>query len=87
MLLQVPPDREPADPGKRPVRQRGIRVPRLELDTVPERQDLVGEVEANPLEPGDRSEARMAEHEGAARGCDRLILRDVPAMRRRHELG
>ena len=58
-------DREPAAPRERPVRQGSVGVVRLDLDGMPQGQGLVGEVEADPVEPGDGSQAGLAQDEGA----------------------
>ena len=59
-------------PGRRPTRKPstagGVRVVRLDLDGVPERQHLVGKVQADLLQARDRPEARLAKDEGARRG-------------------
>jgi hypothetical protein len=65
MVAQVAPDREPAGPGERPVRQGGIGVVGLDLDRVPEWEDLVGQVKADLVESGDGSKAGVAEDEGS----------------------
>ena len=63
VLAQVPADREPARPGERPVRQGRVRIIRLDLDGMPERQDIVSQLEPDLLEPRDRSKAGVAQDE------------------------
>jgi hypothetical protein len=61
--LEMATDRESAGPRERPVGQGRLHVVRLDLDGTPERQDLVGQVETDALEPGDRLEVGMAKDE------------------------
>ena len=65
MVAQVARDRQATAPGERPVRQGGVRVARLHLDGVPERQDLIGQVQPDLLDVGERPKACLAKDEGA----------------------
>ena len=68
VLAQVVRDAQSTAPCKRPVGQRGIRVRRLHLDGVPQRQDLVGEVQADRFQPGDGPEPPVPKDERALAG-------------------
>ena len=67
MLGEVARDGQAAAPGERPVGECGVRVAGLDLDGVPQRQHLVGEVQADALEPRDRPNAGVAQDEPAVR--------------------
>ena len=81
VLAQVPADREPARPRERPVREGRVRIVRLDLDGVPERQHLVGQVEADLLETRHGTEARVAQDEGTGRGGHHRTLPAVEPQR------
>ena len=68
VLAQVPRDRQPTRPRERPVGERGVRIVGLDLDRVPQRQHLVGQVEADRLQPGHGPEPRVTEDERALTG-------------------
>jgi hypothetical protein len=75
MLKRIGPCRvSTGSPGQRPLilgaeagpavqatasTQRRVRVVRLDLHGMPEREDMVGEVESDPLEAGDGSTIRV----------------------------
>jgi hypothetical protein len=63
VVRQVARDREAAGPGEGPIRQRRVRVAGLELDRVPQRQHLIGQVQPDVLEPGDRPQVGLAQDE------------------------
>ena len=67
MLGEVARDGQPAAPGERPVGERGLGIVGLDLDRVPQRQDLVTEMETDPVDARDRPEPSVAEDEGAGR--------------------
>ena len=67
VVAQVRREGEPAAPGERPVRQGGVRVVGLDLDRVPQRQHLVGEMEPKVLDAGYRPKARVTKDERARR--------------------
>ena len=73
VLAQVAADREAAGPRERPVRQGGVRVAGLDLDGMPQRQHLVGEVEADLLEARDRPQPWCGE--ATNERCDLAIAR------------
>ena len=77
VFAQVPPEREPAGPRERPVRQRGIRLAGLDLDGMPERQGVIGEVQADLLETRHGTESSVTQDEGAGRGGHRWTLLGV----------
>ena len=68
VVAEVPPDREPAAPRERPVRERRVKVVRLDLDGVPERQHPVRQVEPDLLEARHAPEPRVTQDEGAGGG-------------------
>jgi len=78
MLVQVARDREPAAPGERPVRERRFRIAGLDLERVPQGQDLMREVQPDLFEPRDGADPRVAQDERAGgirhriRPCGRL---------------
>ena len=57
VVAQVPPDGEPAAPGEGPVRERRLGIVGLDLDVMPERQHIVGQMKSDRLETRDRREA------------------------------
>ncbi len=57
-----PPDQANAQYGT-----RSIRVVRLDLGGMPERQDVVGQVEADASEAGDRPKAGVPQDERTGR--------------------
>ena len=65
MVAEVACDGQPARPGERPVGQGGVRVATLDLDGAPERQHVIGQVQADPVEPGNRSKPGLPQDEGA----------------------
>ena len=52
VIGEVARDRQPAAPRERPVGEGGVRIAGLDLDGVPQRQDLVTEVETDASMPG-----------------------------------
>ena len=54
-----------------PVGERRVRIAGLHLDGMPQRQDLVGKVEPQLLEPWDGAQPRVAEDERASRASHR----------------
>jgi len=68
VLAQVPADGEPAGPRERPVGERGIRVARLYLDGMPQRQHVVSQMEFDLLKPstGRRCVWRRTKERGEA---------------------
>jgi hypothetical protein len=80
VLVQVSPDRKPARPREGPIGECRIIVPCLQLNGVPERQHLIGHVEADLLEPGHGPQGRVAKDEGAGGSSHAATL---PAHRRK----
>src|SRR6185312_4362622 len=68
VLAQIARDGEAAAPGERPVGECRVRVVRLDLDGVPEWQDLISEMEADLLETRDRAQPSVSKDERARRG-------------------
>ena len=68
VLAQVARDGEAAAPGERPVGECRVRVVRLDLDGMPERQDLVGEMEPDLLEARHGAQPGVSKDERASRG-------------------
>ena len=64
MFAQVSSDGESAGPCECPEGQGSVRVACLELDGMPERQDFVGQVESDVLEPGNIPEPGVTKDEG-----------------------
>ncbi len=74
MFSQVTPEREPSCPRKGPIGKSGVRVAGLDLDGVPQRQHIVGQVEADLVESSNGPKASVAEDKGAVRGGYRVLL-------------
>ena len=66
MLLEVPRERLPAAPRERPVGQGRLRIAGLDLERVPDLQHVVGEMDRDARETGDRPKRGVAQDERAA---------------------
>ena len=82
-------DGQATAPGEGPVGEGRVRVVRLDLDRVPERQDLVREVEPDLLEARHGPESGLSKDERAGRGrrparqagCRQSCVRLLDSMR------
>src|SRR5439155_20988126 len=65
VVAQVVRERQTAAPGKGPVRQGGVGIAGLDLERVPQRKHLVGEMQADVVETREGSEAGVTKDEGS----------------------
>jgi hypothetical protein len=67
MILEIPGDAEAATPDDGPIGKRRVRVSRLDLEPSPDGQHVVGQMETEVGEPGDRAQSCMAKDERSPR--------------------